>query len=368
MKITVFGLTLSSSWGNGHATPYRAILRALHGMGHRISFFERDQWFYARHRDFSSCEYCDLVLYSAWNDVRERALRCAQGSDLVITASFLPEGARINDAILNDVSGAPGPIKAYYDLDTPITLSKWRAGGTVEYVRPDQVPGFDLVLSFTGGGSLHELTATYRARRATPIYGCVDPDTHYRVAVPEQYRCAFSYMGTYAPDRQRNVDALFLTPARLSAGETFLLAGSMYPWDGSIAWPENVRRFEHVSPGDHAALYSSSRATLNLTRAEMANSGHCPSGRLFEAAACGTPVVSDVWKGLGDFFRPGDEILTVRSTEDVLQCLRMRDLELERIASRARERTLDEHTGAARAKELLSAVASAGERARSEVA
>ena len=287
MRITFFGLTLSSSWGNGHATPYRSLIRALHRMGHRVTFFERDSIYYARHRDFTACDYCDLIIYPDWESVRETALAAASESDVIITASYLSEGARINDEIFN----VNGPIKVFYDHDTPITLANLR-NGDLEYLRADQIPGFDLYLSFTGGKVLADLESRWRAQRVAPLYGSVDPDVHHRVEVPEQYHCMFSYMGTYAPDRQRKVDDLFLTPARQSPGETFLLAGSMYPWDGSIVWPANVRRFEHVSPGDHAALYSSSRATLNLPRAEMAN--RAPSKSATSAAATSARVRRDV--------------------------------------------------------------------------
>ena len=366
MKITIFGLTLSSSWGNGHATPYRALLKALHRQGHKIDFFEKDVPYYARHRDFERVDYCRLHLYSDWESIRPNALQTAATSDVVVCASFCPHGARVVDEVL----GLTGPVKVFYDLDTPVTMRALEQG-EIEYLRRDQIPEFDLYLSFTGGGTIDALTSLWGAKRALPLYGCVDPEVHSRVEVPAEFCCDFSYMGTYASDRQAKLDALFLEPARRLSSKVFVLAGSLYPWHWQ--WPANVRRFEHVSPSDHSALYSSSRLTLNITRTEMARWGYCPSGRFFEAAACGTPIVTDCFGGLETFFDPEDELMIVDSAQDVISAIELPDSELARIAERARERTLAEHTGERRASELIAAIentqiATHWPKARSEVA
>src|SRR5262249_40959306 len=264
--------TLSSSWGNGHATPYRAILRALAAMGHRILFFEKDTDYYRSRRDFTRCDYCDLILYESWEEIRSRALAHARSADVVMTASYLPEGQRINNEILE----LSRPLHVFYDLDTPLTLRNLKAG-KVEYVRRDQLPAFDLVLSFTGGKVLDELEHKYCAQLARPLYGCVDPDDYWRVEPLAQFACDLSYMATYAPDRQAKLDDLFLEPARRNPNKHFMLAGPLYPDEWS--WPANVRRVEHVAPPAHPAFYSSSRITLNITRQEMARNGWCPSGR-----------------------------------------------------------------------------------------
>ena len=346
MKITIFGLTLSSSWGNGHATPYRAILRALHRRGARCVFYERDVPYYAAHRDFSACGYCHLKLYSAWDDVRIEALQDACDADIVITASYCPEGTRISDELLE----LSAPLHVFYDLDTPVTLSSL-ATKEPEYLRRDQIPQFDLSLSFTGGKILQKLERQYGSQMARALYGCVDPDAYHRVATRDEFRCSLSYLGTYAADRQQKLDDLFLEPARRRADLPFVLAGSLYPWEWS--WPANVKRFEHLAPDQHAPLYSSSRATLNITRRQMAESGYCPSGRFFEAAACGTPILTDWWKGLDAFFDPERELGVVSSADDVLSHLDKSDRELAVIAERARNRTLAEHTGERRAAQLL---------------
>ena len=345
MKIAIFGLTLSSSWGNGHATPYRAIIRALHRCGHQVTFYEKDVEYYALRRDFQQYPYGKLVLYHSWDEIRESAMRDAAASDAVIVGSYCPEGARIGDDVLN----LAVPLRVFYDLDTPVTIDRL-ATGPVEYLRPDQMPEWDLYLSFTGGRILDELRQRWRVRRPEPLFGCVDPDVHARVAARDDFRSLLSYMGTYAADRQEKLDRFFLEPARRLPNETFLLAGSLYPkhWN----WGANVRVHEHVAPSQHAALYSSSRLTLNVTRDAMARFGYCPSGRFFEAAACGTPLLTDDWEGLHSFFS-ADELFVARSSDDAVHAISSSDEELRRRAGRARQRTLDEHTGDCRAAQLL---------------
>jgi spore maturation protein CgeB len=346
LKITIFGLTISSSWGNGHATPYRALIRALHRLGHSVLFYEKDVPYYARHRDFASLTYCDLNLYRDWDAVRGAALKAAAESEVVMVASYCPEGVRISEEIL----ALDRPLKVFYDLDTPVTFAKFASDGSTEYLEPRQIPDFDLVLSFTGGRALQRLENEYRAQIARPLYGCVDADEYLRVSAVKELSCDLSYMGTYAADRQEKLDAFLLEPARRSPGMEFLLAGTLYPYGWQ--WPSNVRRLDHVAPALHPALYSSSRATLNITRKDMADSGYCPSGRFFEAAACECPILSDTWEGLDSFFTQ-DEIVRVDSAESVLSTLNSDPAELRRVAARARQRTLDEHSGTHRAHQLL---------------
>lgn len=349
VKITIFGLTLSSSWGNGHATPLRAIMAALHRQGHSVAFFEKDVPYYARHRDLASPIFCDLRFYAEWDEVRGSALEIAHKSDVVIMTSFLPSGAGVVDELL-EVNGL---LRVFYDLDTPVTLTRWQKGESVDYIRPEQLKEFDLVLSFTGGRALDELRHRYGVRDAVPIYGCVDPDVHFRVARNELFACEFSYMGTYSADRQAKLESLFFGAARELPERKFMLVGSLFP-DG-LDWPQNVWYRPHAAASEHPALYSSSRATLNITRGEMAAYGHCPSGRFFEAAACGTPLITDEFEGLDEFFDLEREVITARTTGDVVGALELSDDELASVAQRARERTLDEHTGEARARTMIEA-------------
>ena len=309
-------------------------------------FFEREAPYYARRRDFTACDYCELVLYDEWTNIRQCVLRRARQADVVVTASYLPDGARISRELLD----IDGPLHVFYDLDTPITLHRMQSED-VDYLSPELIAEFDLYLSFTGGTILTVLTEDFGARLVRPLYGCVDPDVYVRDTVDRRFTCDLSFMGTYSPDRAASVRELFVGVARTLPSQTFLLAGSMYPHDWN--WPANLERIEHVGPTDHPALYSSSRATLNLTRREMARWGYCPSGRFFEAAACGTPLLTDYWDGLDYFFNPAEELFLASTTDDVVEALQSPEEELARHAALARQRTLDQHTGRQRAKELL---------------
>ncbi|PYQ29068.1 MAG: glycosyltransferase [Acidobacteria bacterium] len=343
MKIVVFGLTISSSWGNGHATLWRGLCSALAKLGHRVVFFERDAPYYRKHRDLHGSEAFELTLYDDWDD--DEAQSELANADAAIVTSYCPDAFAATTAMLD----SPAALKIFYDLDTPVTLDRLDRGETVEYLWPD-LGAFDLVLSYTGGPALDDLRAL-GARAAFPLYGSVDPAAHFPVDSSEHYRCRFSYLGTYAADRQEALERLFIDSARQLPDARFILGGSKYPQD--FPWCENVWYLDHVPPGDHPKFYCSSDATLNVTRGAMARRGFCPSGRLFEAAACGAPIVSDDWPGLDEFFTPGEEILVARDTEEAVAHLaRSRD-ELRTVGEAARARVLREHTADHRAAELV---------------
>jgi spore maturation protein CgeB len=345
MKIVIFGLTVSSSWGNGHATLWRGLIRALRGRGHQVVFFEKDVPYYASARDLTELPWGALVLYPEWEDVRSRARSELAEADIAMVTSYCPDGRAAADLMLS----SPARCRVFYDLDTPVTLERLRAGEPVFYL-PAGLEAFDLVLSFTGGAALDELKTRLGARRVAPLYGSVDPEVHAPAPPRQEFRADLSYLGTYSDDRQAGVDALFVEPARRCGALRFVIGGTQYPH--SFPWTDNIFFVRHLPPSDHPSFYGSSRLTLNVTRRAMAAMGYCPSGRLFEAAACGVPIVSDDWPGLELFYEPGREILVARTTEDVLGSLSLPGEELARIARAARERTLTEHTADRRALDL----------------
>jgi spore maturation protein CgeB len=142
----------------------------------------------------------------------------------------------------------------------------------------------------------------------------------------------------------------------------FVVAGPQYPDD--IGWPPNCERIEHLPPHEHRRFYNRQRFTLNVTRADMIAAGWSPSVRLFEAAACGTPIVSDRWAGIESLFVPGREILLASTPTDVLRLLQEIDEDERRaIGERARKRVLAAHTAAHRAGQLEAHALEALERA-----
>jgi spore maturation protein CgeB len=348
MKLVIFGLTVSSSWGNGHATIWRGLCSALARQGHRVRFFERDVPYYANHRDLHHTNQFDILLYQSWDEVLPEARAAVRDADRAVVTSYCPDGRAASDLVLECATG----MKLFYDLDTPVTLGRLRAGEDVEYIPIYGLEPFDLVLSYTGGPALTELQTRLGARRVAPLYGCADPAIHKPVAPVPRYNCDLSYLGTYAADRQATLEELFVEPARRCAQKRFVIGGAQYPME--FPWTNNIWFVRHLPPPEHPAFYSSSKVTLSVTRAAMAEMGYCPSGRLFEAAACGTPVISDTWQGLDSFFEPGREILLASSADDVVRALELDPEELKRIGQAARTRALAEHTADHRSLELLS--------------
>ncbi len=346
MKIVVFGLAITSSWGNGHATLWRGLCRALHGRGHHVTFFERDTPYYSSHRDFSRADHAEIVLYEDWRHALPRARRHVDDADAVIVTSYCPDGIAASEL----AHASRARLRVFYDMDTPVTLSRLEQGESLPYIGPRGLRDFDLVLSYTGGGALAQLRQRLGARHVEPLYGSVNPGVHHPVRAEDRYRASLSYLGTYAEERQAALEKLFIEPARRRSGLRFVIGGAMYP--DAFPWAPNIHFMHHVAPGDHPAFYSSSRLTMNVTRHSMAVMGYCPSGRLFEATACGTAVLSDSWMGLDHFFTPGSEILITTGPEESLAALDLSPGELGSIARAGMERTLDEHTASHRAREL----------------
>src|SRR3954470_23883627 len=330
MKFVIFGLTITSSWGNGHATLWRGLCKALAKLGHRTVFFERDVPYYAGARDFNDSEGLEIVLYPEWDAVRSLSAAQTRDADVTIVTSYCPDALDATDLVLAKARG----LRVFYDLDTPVTLAHLRRGLPVAYVGEKGLSGFDLVLSFTGGATLNHLKTLLGARRVAPLYGHVDPAVHAPAPPQPHYRAGLSYLGTYAADRQAALERTFVEPARLRLPDRFLIGGAQYPQD--FPWSDNIYFVRHLPPPEHPAFFSSSRLTLNVTRQAMADMGWCPSGRLFEASACGTPILSDGWDGLDAFFELGREILVVRNTEDAVAALDLSQAELKRIAAASR--------------------------------
>jgi spore maturation protein CgeB len=354
MKLVVFGLSISSSWGNGHATTYRALLRAFAARGHEVVFYEWNAPWYSGSRDLAKPGFVTLKLYDDWAAVSAEATAEAREADATLVGSYVKDGPRVID----DLAEAGVDPLFFYDIDTPVTVAALRGGGA-EYLRRDQVPLFTRYLSFTGGPFLHEvLEGELGARDARPLYCSVDVDRYHPTDVDPLLVSDLAYMGTYAPDRQPVLERFLIEPARRTPERRFYVAGPQYPDD--IRWPANVLLNPHLPPSLHPRFYSSARWQLNATRADMVQAGWSPSVRLFEAAACGAAMISDRWPGIEHFFTPGEEILLPESTEEVIEILRAtRDDDRRALGLAARERILAEHTAAHRAEELEALVGAA---------
>jgi spore maturation protein CgeB len=343
LRVVVLGLSLSSSWGNGHATTFRALLKAFAALGHDVLFLERDVPWYAANRDLPDPSFCQLRLYSSLADLSRYRSEIAN-ADAVIVGSYVPEGVAAGRWVQETAKG----VTAFYDIDTPVTLAKLERDDH-EYLTPDLIPGYDVYFSFTGGPTLDLLMKRYGSPVAHALYCSVDPDAY--PMLDREKRWDLSYLGTYSPDRQPTLERLLIEPARRAPHMRFVVAGPQYPSD--IAWPANVERIDHVPPSEHPTFYAASRFTLNVTRADMIRAGYSPSVRLFEAAACATPIISDQWDGIDTLFAPGSEIILAQEAGEVLSVLAgWSDEQRQAMGRAARERILREHTAAHRALSL----------------
>lgn len=347
MKLVFFGLTITSSWGNGHATTYRSLLRALAARGHRVHFVEKDVEWYRCNRDLPAPDYCSVGLYGEWEGSCGRLIELSRDADAVVIGSYFPDASAAMRALLE--SGQQ--VVLFYDIDTPVTVSQLRAEGSASYLDADLIPHYSAYLSFSGGPILHEIETCFGSRWAVPFYCSVDPEIYKQSAVQEPFRCDLSYLGTYAADRQSKLMELLNHSAQLAPERRFIVAGPQYPAEST--WAPNVDRIAHLAPPEHPPFYSSSRFTLNLTRADMAAAGYSPSVRLFEASACAATIVSDAWPGLEEFLKPGEEILLPRNAMEVTQILNeMGEADRIRMGRRAQARILDQHTSRHRAIEF----------------
>lgn len=345
LKIVICGLSITSSWGNGHATTFRALVKELAVAGHEVLFLERDRPWYAENRDLPEPPYCKLGLYSTIEEFKDRFTRELKDADAVIVGSYVEQGIELGKYIKSVTKG----VFAFYDIDTPVTLAYMNQPRN-EYINEEMIPLYDLYLSFTGGPILDVLEEQYGSPKARALYCSVDTENYYPETREKKYDLA--YLGTYSTDRQPGVEELLINPAHQWREGRFMVAGAQYPdW---ILWPKNVTHVHHIAPHEHRKFYNEQRFTLNITRDDMVRVGYSPSVRLFEAAACGTPIISDYWPGLDTIFQPGSEIIVVKSGHDVLGVLqKLSAEELKYIGARARAKVLALHTSRHRAQELI---------------
>jgi spore maturation protein CgeB len=344
LKIVILGLSITSSWGNGHAVTYRGLMAELVRRGHQVLFLERNMPWYAVNRDLPRTRYGRVELYSSLDELRKLYANEIRSADCVMVGSYVPDGIAVGEWVTSVASG----VTAFYDIDTPVTLANLELD-SCEYLNRTVVRKYDLYLSFTGGPILDRIEKAYGSPMARVLYCAIDPSAYF----PEYQinRWDLGYVGTYSDDRQRHLDQFLVKPAQLWDSGRFVVAGPLYP--DTIEWPDNIERIEHLPPQAHRDFYNGQKFTLNVTRADMIKAGYSPSIRLFEAAACATPIISDYWRGLESIFRPDEDILIVETADDVLRFIR--DIPNERrcqIGWNARRRVLREHTAAHRAETL----------------
>ena len=348
MKFVIIGLSVTSSWGNGHATTYRALLKELKALGHDILFLEKDVPWYSPHRDMPAPDFCRLSLYKTNEELKTDYKKEVAEADVVIVGSYVQQGVEVGNWAIETAKG----VTAFYDIDTPVTLAKLKRKD-YEYIDPEIISKYDLYLSFSGGPILRHIEDHYGSPMARALYCSVDPDLYFPEEREKQWK--LGYLGTYSDDRQPTVQELLNKPAAQFPLERFVVAGPQYPQD--FPWSKNVERINHLPPAEHRKFYNSQEFTLNVTRQDMIKAGYSPSVRLFEAAACGVPIISDYWDGIHSIFEQEKEILIARSSEEVEQYFRsISEEERKQIGENARQKVMESHTARARAKELVNYV------------
>jgi spore maturation protein CgeB len=351
LEIAFFGSSLVSAYWNGAATYYRGVIRALHALGHRVTFYEPDAFDRQAHRDIPDPPWARVVVYAPTAEGMEQALEQACGADVLVKAS----GVGVLDTELEAAVAAfptPGAVTVFWDVDAPATLARMEADPSDTLRR--LVPRYDLVFTYGGGEPVVRRYTALGARACIPIYNAVDPATHHPVAPDPRFEASLAFLGNRLPDRERRVELFFLEAAASLPTERFLLGGN--GWDDKPV-PANVHRLGHVYTRDHNTFDCTPRAVLNISRESMASNGYSPATRVFEAAGAGACLITDHWEGLERFLEPGNEVLVARSGTEVASCLSaLTPARARALGHRARLRVLAEHTYTRRGAQVQAAL------------
>ena len=351
MKIFVFGSSITSSYWNGAATYYRGIYSNLAKLGHQITFAEPDAYGRQQHRDPGDYSYVESLIYSSPSDLPQM-FAVATKADLVIKHSGVGvDDGELEFTIARKMKSAV--IRVFWDVDAPVTLSRVEANRSDPF--RSLIPEYDVILTYGGGPPVVEHYRRLGAQDCIPIYNALDPTTHYPVAKVPSLGCDLVLVANRLPDRERRVEEFYIRAAELAPDVNFTLGGE--GWEGKRL-PQNVRWIGHVGTTDHNRVNCSARMVLNLNRDSMASVGFSPPTRVFEAAGAAGCLITDAWAGIENFFEPGEEILLVRSAEEIVRLLRnISEEQAEQIGTSMRRRALREHTYAQRAAQVSEVLA-----------
>ena len=352
LEIAFFGSSIVSAYWNGAATYYRGIVKALHKMGHNVTFYEPDIYERQKHRDIDDPDWCKVVVYPEDKVTLQGLLRKASEADVIIKAS----GVGAFDDFLEDAVvqlKKEDNLVIFWDVDAPATLDRIESDPSDPFNA--LIPKYDFVLTYGGGQPVIDAYERNGAKRCIPIYNALDTDTHYPVDPEEKFEGSLGFLGNRLPDREERVEEFFIKPARKLSAERFILGGSGW---GDKAMPFNIKYVGHVYTKDHNAFNCTPKAVLNISRDSMAKYGFSPATRVFEAAGAGACIITDYWKGIETFFEPNKEILVANDGDEVEKILS--ELTAERakeIGKAAYKKVLAKHTYEHRA-ELLESVIS----------
>jgi spore maturation protein CgeB len=341
MNIAFFASSLVSAYWNGAATYYRGIVRALHGCGHRVTFYEPDAFNRQQHRDLDDPDWAEVVVYSSEGmDHVRRCIDDTRGADLIIKASGVGVFDELLEAAVVDLKRSSNVV-AFWDVDAPATLDRVHSNPADAFA--PLIPRYDLILTYGGGPPVVRAYEQLGARKCVPIYNALDTATHYPVDPDPRFEGDLGFLGNRLPDREARVEEFFLKPAHLLPQHRFIIGGN--GWHDRHDMPANVKNVGHVYTRDHNAFNCTPRAVLNVNRQSMARYGYSPATRVFEAAGAGACLITDAFEGVDEFFEPDEEILVARDGEEVAQQLQSLTPNLAReIGQAALRRVLADHT------------------------
>jgi spore maturation protein CgeB len=348
LDIAFFGSSLVSAYWNGAATYYRGIVRALHGRGHRVTFYEPDAYGRQEHRDIPDPDWARVVVYPGdTEDGALQAVDAARRVDLVVKASGIGIFDELLERAVLELQG-PQTLVVFWDVDAPATLDRIERDPADPF-RP-LIPRYDLVLTYGGGEPVVNAYESFGARECVPVYNALDPATHFTVPADPRFAGDLGFLGNRLPDREVRVEEFFIGAAEALPEQSFLLGGSGW---GDKRLPPNVRYVGHVYTRDHNAFNCSPKAVLNVNRESMARYGFSPPTRVFEAAGAGACLITDDWEGIELFLEPGREVLIAESGADVAEHLTaLTPGAAGRIGRAAQRRILAQHTYAHRAAQV----------------
>ena len=348
LDVAFFGSSLVSAWWNGACTYYRGIVRGLHGLGHRVTFYEPIAYDRQAHRDIPDPDYARVVIYPAEHEAQVRdVVNRAVNADVVVKTS----GVGVFDDVLEDAVatiGSSSTVRVFWDVDAPATLATLEADET--HPLRALLPAYDLVLTYGGGEPVVRRYRRLGARECHVIYNALDPLTHHPVPPVAGFTADCALLANRLPDREARIEEFFFRAAGLLPRRRFLLGGN--GWHDK-PMPANVRYLGHVGTEQHNVFNCSPTTVLNVTRDSMVANGWSPATRVFEAAGSGACLITDAWDGIADFLAPGDEVLVAADGADVARYVDTTDPSRAReIGRRAAERVRRCHTYADRAAQV----------------
>lgn len=347
LTIAFFGSSLVSSCRNSAASYYCGLIRSLHKLGHRVTFFEPDISGRKLQRDLPDPGWAKVVLYPATEEGVFNSLESAQSFNLIIKAGNIGIFDELLEREVLRMKNERSQV-VFWDSDAPATLKRIKEN-------PDDpfktlIPKYDLILTLGGGEPIVKDYLSWGAADCIPIYDALDPETYFPVSTDHRLIADLSFLGNRLPSYEKRINDYFFSAAEKLPEMKFILAGS--GWKAKKK-QENIQYLGRLSPTGYNTFNCSATAVLNISCGHLAGKGVFPSRRIFEAAGAGGCIISDGWDGIDTFFEPGKEMFVAASGGEVAEIVKtLTPGAAAVVGTRALARVRAEHTYAHRARQL----------------